>query len=63
MHNKAVEEYQPDVAGLSAMTFQFNTAQQIAEFLARRSRNQSKKLQVARFKFTSNLQLATHQHL
>ena len=30
---KTVEEYQPDVIGLSAMTFQFNTARQIAEFI------------------------------
>src|SRR3972149_5358583 len=30
---KTVEEYQPDVVGLSAMTFQFNTARQIAEFV------------------------------
>ena len=30
---KTVEEYQPDVIGLSAMTFQFNTAWRIAEFI------------------------------
>lgn len=30
---KTVEEYQPDVVGLSAMTFQFNTACRIAEFI------------------------------
>ncbi len=30
---KTVEEYQPDVVGLSAMTFQFNTAWRIAEFI------------------------------
>ena len=30
---KTVEEYQPDVVGLSAMTFQFNTARRIAEFI------------------------------
>ncbi|HHT9147087.1 MAG TPA: cobalamin-dependent protein [Candidatus Wunengus sp. YC61] len=30
---KMVEEYRPDVIGLSAMTFQFNTAWRIAEFI------------------------------
>jgi len=30
---KTVEEYQPDVVGLSAMTFQFNMARRIAEFI------------------------------
>lgn len=30
---KIVEEYQPDVVGLSAMTFQFNTAWRIAELI------------------------------
>ena len=32
-NKKTVEEYQPDVVGLSAMTFQFNTAWRIAEFI------------------------------
>jgi radical SAM superfamily enzyme YgiQ (UPF0313 family) len=30
---KTVEEYHPDMVGLSAMTFQFNTALRIAEFI------------------------------
>ena len=28
-----IEDYQPDVAGLSAMTFQFDTARKIAAFI------------------------------
>lgn len=30
---KAIEDYQPDIIGLSAMTFQFDTAQRIASFI------------------------------
>ncbi|MEP9410771.1 MAG: B12-binding domain-containing radical SAM protein [Candidatus Brocadia sp.] len=30
---KAIEDYQPDVVGLSAMTFQFDTARRIASFI------------------------------
>lgn len=30
---KAIEDYQPDVVGLSAMTFQFDTARRIAAFI------------------------------
>lgn len=36
---KTIEEYQPDVVGLSAMTFQFNTAQKIASFIKNLSSN------------------------
>lgn len=32
---KAIEDYQPDVVGLSAMTFQFDTARKIAAFIKR----------------------------
>ncbi len=28
-----IKDYQPDIVGLSAMTFQFNTAQRIADFI------------------------------